>query len=76
MKSTVSSIITVMLTKRQRELLQAGWAEAKQFGYWSGPGWGGGNMIMGNLPGRGRFPIIDADDNGVVSAEEAASAAE
>ncbi|MBC7311049.1 MAG: hypothetical protein H5U11_01025 [Rhizobium sp.] len=28
------------------------------------------------MPGRGRFPIIDADDNGVVSAEEAASAAE
>ncbi|MBC7338024.1 MAG: hypothetical protein H5U01_17375, partial [Clostridia bacterium] len=57
-------------------MLLAGVAEAQQFGYGSGPGWGRGNMMMGNMPGRGRFPIIDADDNGVVSAEEAASAAE
>ncbi len=68
MKSTVSAMVTVMLL--------AGVAEAQQFGYGSGPGWGRGNMMMGNMPGRGRFPIIDADDNGVVSAEEAASAAE
>jgi len=68
MKSTVSAMVTVMLL--------AGVAEAQQFGYGSGPGWGRGNMMMGNMPGRGRFPIVDADDNGVVSAEEAASAAE
>ncbi|MBC7311107.1 MAG: hypothetical protein H5U11_01315, partial [Rhizobium sp.] len=47
MKSTVSAMVTVMLL--------AGVAEAQQFGYGSGPGWGRGNMMMGNMPGRGRF---------------------
>lgn len=38
----------------------------------------GGNMMgrMMDAPGRGRFAIIDADEDGVVTAEEAASAAD
>ncbi|MHA7970378.1 EF-hand domain-containing protein [Rhizobium sp. CAU 1783] len=55
--------------------LVAGIAEAQSYGFGAGPGWGRGGMMM-NGPGRGRFPIIDADENGVISAEEAASAAE
>lgn len=55
--------------------LVAGIAEAQSYGFGAGPGWGRGGMMM-NAPGRGRFPIIDADENGVISAEEAASAAE
>ena len=41
-------------------------------GWWQG--WGMGWMMRG--PGRGRFMMIDANDDGVVSAEEAASAAD
>lgn len=57
--------------------LLASVVQAQPFGYGAGPGpgWGRGGMMM-NGPGRGRFPIIDADENGVISAEEAASAAE
>ncbi|MCW0234101.1 MAG: hypothetical protein OJJ21_10920 [Ferrovibrio sp.] len=55
--------------------LVASVAEAQPYGFGGGPGWGRGGMMM-NAPGRGRFPIIDADENGVISAEEAASAAE
>lgn len=71
MTRNVKSLIALTLTAA----LLAGIAEAQQFGMGAGPGWGRGGMMM-NGPGRGRFPIIDADENGVVSAEEAASAAE
>ncbi len=40
-----------------------------------GRGYGFGPGMMGQ-PGRGRFTMIDANDDGVVSAEEAASAAD
>lgn len=42
-------------------------------GYGFGPGYGMGRMMM---PGRGRFTMIDADQDGSISAEEAASAAD
>lgn len=42
------------------------------FGY--GQGYGRGMMPM--QPGRGRFTIVDANEDGVISAEEAASAAD
>lgn len=71
MARKVKSLIALALTTA----LLASVAEAQQFGMGAGPGWNRGGMMM-NGPGRGRFPIIDADENGVVSAEEAASAAE
>jgi hypothetical protein len=41
-------------------------------GPWAtGPGWRGQHM-----PGRGRFAMIDANEDGVITAEEAASAAD
>lgn len=43
------------------------------WGDW-GPGWGGGPRM--GMPGRGRHMMIDANEDGVVSAEEAASAAD
>lgn len=43
------------------------------FGYGMGPGYGVG--MMGH-PGRGRSMMMDANDDGMVSAEEAASAAD
>jgi hypothetical protein len=41
-----------------------------------GPGFGYGPGMMGGMPGRGRHVMVDANDDGVVSAEEAASAAD
>ena len=43
------------------------------FGYGMGPGYGMGMM---GQPGRGRSMMMDANDDGTVSAEEAASAAD
>ena len=43
------------------------------FGYGMGPGYGMGMM---GQPGRGRSMMMDANDDGLVSAEEAASAAD
>jgi hypothetical protein len=43
------------------------------FGYGMGPGYGMGMM---GQPGRGRSMMMDANDDGIVSAEEAASAAD
>lgn len=43
------------------------------FGYGMGPGYGSGMM---GQPGRGRSMMMDANDDGMVSAEEAASAAD
>jgi hypothetical protein len=43
------------------------------FGYGMGPGYGMGMM---GQPGRGRSMMMDANDDGAVSAEEAASAAD
>ncbi|MHB0953087.1 MAG: EF-hand domain-containing protein [Allorhizobium sp.] len=70
MKRKLTSAVALTLAS----VLLAGAAEAQQFGYGSGPGWNRGSMMM--MPGRGRFPIVDADENGVVTPEEAASAAE
>ncbi|HCL66152.1 MAG TPA: hypothetical protein DIC56_15215 [Rhizobium sp.] len=70
MKRKLTSAVALTLTS----VLLAGAVEAQQFGMGAGPGWNRGGMMM--MPGRGRFPIVDADENGVVSAEEAASAAE
>ena len=42
------------------------------YGWWQG--WGMGWMM--HPPGRGRYMMIDANDDGVISAEEAASAAD
>lgn len=50
----------------------SGWGGGPGMGWGMGMGWGGGQM----MPGRGRFAMIDADHNGTISAEEAASAAE
>lgn len=53
--------------------------EAPMPPWWHGPmGFGGGmgGWNMRGIPGRGRFNMIDANDDGVVSAEEAASAAD
>jgi hypothetical protein len=44
-------------------------------GMMTGRGWGYGPGMM-DQPGRGRFTMIDANEDGVVSAEEAASAAD
>lgn len=49
--------------------------------YGRGMGYGPGGWMMGGgmmrgVPGRGRFNMIDANEDGVVSAEEAASAAD
>ena len=44
-------------------------------GYAMGPGYGMGMGMMGQ-PGRGRSMMMDANDDGVISAEEAASAAD
>jgi Ca2+-binding EF-hand superfamily protein len=38
-------------------------------------GWGAGSGMM-NAPGRGRFTLVDVNEDGVISAEEAASAAD
>ncbi len=67
--------LKIFVTLSLAAALVAGVAEAQSYGAGGGPGWGRGGMMM-NAPGRGRFPIIDADENGVISAEEAASAAE
>ncbi|MCJ7996014.1 hypothetical protein J5N58_16475 [Rhizobium cremeum] len=67
--------LKIFVTLSLAAALAAGVAEAQSYGAGGGPGWGRGGMMM-NAPGRGRFPIIDADENGVISAEEAASAAE
>jgi hypothetical protein len=50
-------------------------------GFGFGPGYGmmqgsGYGMMPGYGPGRGRFTMLDANDDGVVSDEEAASAAD
>lgn len=70
MKRILASALALALTST----LLASAVEAQPFAG-RGMGWSGGGMMMNN-PGRGRFPIIDTDDNGVISAEEAASAAE
>jgi hypothetical protein len=48
-------------------------------GWGQGGGWGSGPM-MGwsnpDAPGRGRYAMVDADHDGFISAEEAASAAD
>jgi Ca2+-binding EF-hand superfamily protein len=58
----------------------AGSALAQPFGYGpggAGPGWHGWGMgWMMNVPGRGRHMMIDADNDGVISDEEAASGAD
>jgi hypothetical protein len=58
---------------------QQGWGGPDQgWGQGSGMGWGrgSGGMMGGgmNAPGRGRFTMIDENEDGVISAEEAASA--
>jgi hypothetical protein len=42
-------------------------------GYGMNPGYGFGPGMISS-PGRGRFMIVDANDDGIISAEEAASA--
>ncbi len=53
-----------------------GWGQ----GYGMGPEGSGYGMMLGwvdpNVPGRGRFALIDANEDGVVSGEEAASHAD
>ena len=77
MTQTMKSLVALALTA----VLFASAAPAQQPGFGAGGGMygagmnAGGGMMM-NGPGRGRFPMIDVDQNGVVSAEEAASAAE
>ncbi len=44
-------------------------------GMMAGPGYGYGQGMMGQ-PGRGRFTLIDINEDGIVSDEEAASAAD
>lgn len=44
-------------------------------GMMAGPGYGYGAGMMGQ-PGRGRFTMIDVNEDGIVSDEEAASAAD
>jgi Ca2+-binding EF-hand superfamily protein len=53
-------------------------AQTSGYGSDSGPGWwqGWGMGWMMHPPGRGRYMMIDANDDGVISAEEAASAAD
>lgn len=70
--STIFACVTVLLS---------GAAVAQPFGFGnrSGPGWSqGGGMGWGMMgqPGRGRHMMIDANDDGAISAEEAASEAD
>jgi len=55
-------------------------ADAQGYGWGrgQGPGWGPGWAMQQGMhgPGRGRFSMIDLNDDGEVSAEEAASAAD
>jgi hypothetical protein len=55
-----------------------GWGNGpgQGMGWGNGQGMGPGAGGMMNAPGRGRFTVIDANQDGVVSAEEAASAAD
>lgn len=64
---------------------QAGYGFGPGYGMMPGYGYGPGMMMgrgygygpgMMGQPGRGRFTMIDANDDGIVSAEEAASAAD
>jgi EF hand len=56
-----------------------GWGQGYGMGP-ANPGGPGFNMMQGwgypNVPGRGRFALIDANEDGVVSGEEAASHAD
>ena len=55
------------------------WGHGSGWGWQSGPGYGPGRGYgwrNPHAPGRGRFAMIDANDDGVVSAEEAASNAD
>lgn len=61
-------------------ILLSGSVFAQPYGYGmrSGPAWGQGWGMGGTMggPGRGRHMMIDANDDGLVSAEEAASEAD
>jgi hypothetical protein len=60
-----------------------GYGRMQGYGFGRGPMMGGDDDFgagprwrRGDMPGRGRFAMIDANEDGVVSAEEAASAAD
>ena len=80
MKRTIAFGLTALLASTlmaDAALAQPrlGFGPGYGMGYGMMPGYGYGGGMMGQ-PGRGRFTMIDANDDGVVSDEEAASAAD
>ena len=70
---TIGSAVLLASTMLAGVALAQPWGFGPGFGYGMGPGYGMGMM---GQPGRGRSMMMDANDDGVVSAEEAASAAD